>query len=74
MTPEDIGHRFRFHPVDTLERRIGHERVRTMCGTLASELNDLLPEGREKSLAVTNLEQVMFWANAAIARNLTPSV
>jgi hypothetical protein len=27
------------------------------------------PEGRELSLALSNLEEVMFWANAAIARN-----
>ena len=27
------------------------------------------PESREQSLALTNLEQAVFWANAAIARN-----
>jgi hypothetical protein len=27
-----------------------------------------LPEGREKALAVTHLEEVMMWSNAAIAR------
>lgn len=31
-------------------------------------LNARLPEGRETALAFTNLEQVMFWANAAMAR------
>jgi hypothetical protein len=33
----------------------------------------MVPEGREKALALTNLEQVMFWANAAIAREGGPS-
>lgn len=27
------------------------------------------PTSREQSLALTNLEQAIFWANAAIARN-----
>jgi len=30
---------------------------------------DEVPSGRERSLAMTNLEQAVFWANAAIARN-----
>lgn len=27
------------------------------------------PDGREKSLAITNLEMAKFWASAAVARN-----
>ena len=27
------------------------------------------PQSREQSLALTNVEQAIFWANAAIARN-----
>jgi len=33
-----------------------------------TDSNDVVPDGREMSLAITNLEQVMFWANAALAR------
>lgn len=36
---------------------------------LARVLNENCPPSRELSLAMTNLEQVIFWANAAIARN-----
>lgn len=69
MTPEDITNRFMFHPASDTATQEAHELVRAMCLNLAGSLNDLLPEGREKSLAMTTLETVMFWGNAAIARN-----
>lgn len=68
MTSEEIKNRFAFHPADTRERQEAHEAVRGQLRYAADYLNDLLPEGREKSLAVTKLEEAMFWANAAIAR------
>jgi hypothetical protein len=68
MAPEDIANRFDFHAATTEEKRNEHTSVRQACRRLADELNERLPEGREKSLAITNLEQVMFWANAAVAR------
>jgi hypothetical protein len=64
---EDIRRRFAFHPADATTGP-QHDQVRDACYDLAEELNDLLPDGREKSLAITNLEQTMMWANAAIAR------
>lgn len=68
MQPADIEHRFAFHAATTQEKRDEHTSVRQHCRRLADELNERLPEGREKALAVTKLEEVMFWANAAIAR------
>jgi hypothetical protein len=68
VTPEDIENRFAFHPASDDEKRMAHTSVRQSCLQLALFLNDRLPEGREKSLAVTNLEEVMFWGNAALAR------
>ncbi|MFJ2719359.1 hypothetical protein [Streptomyces sp. NPDC087437] len=68
MQPADIEHRFAFHAAPTQEKREEHASVRQACRRLADELNDQLPEGREKALAITKLEEVMFWANAAIAR------
>jgi hypothetical protein len=67
MSPEDIDNRFRFHPASP-EKAKKHEFVRDLCKMTAHDLNDRLPEGREKSLAITHLEEVMYWANAAIAR------
>lgn len=68
MDKNEINNRFRFHPASTESRQHAHELVRNQCGTLARILNDELPEGREKSTVMTKLEEVMFWANAAIAR------
>lgn len=69
MQPADIAHRFAFHPATTEEKRDEHTSVRQNCRRLADFLNERLPEGREKSLAITHLEEVMFWGNAAIARD-----
>ena len=68
MDKRDIKNRFDFHPATTEEKRNEHTSVRQQCYQLAEFLNEKLPEGREKSLAITHLEEVMFWGNAALAR------
>lgn len=68
MTPSDIDHRFTHHPPTAIKVE-RHESVRADAKALAHRLNETLPEGREKSLAITHLEEVVFWANAAIARS-----
>lgn len=70
MQSQEIDHRFDFHPATTEEKRAEHGSVRHACASLAHFINENVPEGREKSLAITNLEQTMFWANAAIAREI----
>lgn len=67
-TLEDIENRFSFHPANTVDRQQFHGWVRTRCESLATYLNDAIPPGREQALALTKLEEVMFWANAAVAR------
>lgn len=68
MDSADIANRFVFHAATTEEKRDAHTSVRFHCLQLADFLNERLPEGREKSLAITHLEEVMMWGNAALAR------
>lgn len=71
MARDDIKHRFDFHQATTEEKRNEHTSVRGHIGMTAFYLDENLPDGREKALAITKLEEAMFWANAAIARNKT---
>jgi hypothetical protein len=67
MDKAELQNRFDYHP-PTDERARAHTRIRTYLLQMAEEFNESLPEGREKSLAITKLEEAMFWANAALAR------
>lgn len=69
MNTDDINNRFEYHAPRNKEEVEDHERVRWLTHAVALKLNDILPEGREKSLALTHLEEAMMWANAALARN-----
>ena len=68
MTNEQIANNFTYHaPFGSQPLRYGI--LRTTARDLAVTINANCPESREKSLALTNLEQAIFWANASIARN-----
>lgn len=68
MDSGDIATRFDFHAAPSQEKRDAHSSVRQTLRRAADALNGQLPEGREKALAVTKLEEAMLWANAALAR------
>lgn len=71
MDRVDLETRFTYHqPVCDLTRD-AHGAIRMWCAELASRINAVCPEGREKALAMTKLEEVMFWANGSIARSGT---
>lgn len=73
MDSNDLDNRFKYHPPKDAETQYAHEQVRDNCLALAVNVIDrFCPESREKSLAITKLEEVMMWANAAIARNPVP--
>lgn len=68
MTPEQIANIFTYHPPfgDQPHR---YQEIRLHARNLAERINSCCPESREKSLALTNLQQAVMWANASIAIN-----
>jgi hypothetical protein len=46
-----------------------YEALRSKAKELAYLIDELCPTSRERSVAMTELETAVFWANAAIARN-----
>lgn len=69
MDPQEIHDRFMHHP-PTETRAVVHENARRWVRETAESFDQHLPESREKSLALTRLEEALFWANAAIARHM----
>lgn len=67
MKQDDLDNRFTFHPVRGNEAAV-YATVRRLALDLARSLDELVPDGRELSLAITHLEEAVFWANAGIAR------
>jgi len=63
-----IAHDFGYHAPTTPEIAKRHEDIRAQCRQLAQWLAEKLPAGRERSLALTKVEEAGHWANAAIAR------
>jgi hypothetical protein len=65
---KNIENNFVYHTPSGMQQA-RYESIRAHCKTLAVYLATECPPSRELSLALTNLEQCHFWANAAIARN-----
>lgn len=43
--------------------------LRAKAKEMAAMILEMCPESRERSVALTELETALFWANASIARN-----
>lgn len=57
------------YPLEPGDRReAAHVAVRLQIRKTMEIIGASVPEGRERSLALTKLEEAMFWANAGIAR------
>jgi hypothetical protein len=67
---ERIEGDFTYHAPDgeTAERYI---KLRRDAKALAKLMVELCVDSRERSVAITKLEEALFWANAAIARGKT---
>jgi hypothetical protein len=65
---ESIEKSFTYHsPKEGPEK---YNKIRKAFKELAYLIDEEVPNSREKSVAMTNLETANFWANAGIARNL----
>lgn len=73
LTHDALAHRFQFHPADAQNTKDAHQAIRDGCLDLADTVVELTgAPSREQSIAITKLEEVMMWANAAIARGDGP--
>ena len=63
---EELENRFRFHPA-TKVTGPKHDEVRNTLRAVALWVLDDIPPSRERSLALTSLQEAMMWCNAAIA-------
>ena len=63
-----IENAFTYHqPKNDQSQR--YTELRDLAKHLAIKMSELCPPSRELSIAMTNLEQAVMWANASIARN-----
>jgi hypothetical protein len=69
ISKEDLENRFSFHPAEDEVTRQAHQTVRDTCLRMAVDFVKIVPDGREQDEALDKIEEVMFWANAGIARN-----
>lgn len=66
-----LENRYTYHaPFGTQQER--YVAMREKAKELAYLIEQSCPESREKSLAHTNLQQTIMWANASIAINEKP--
>lgn len=67
---DELANRHAYHaPANTTIVNL-HEAVRRRTFELAEWLSDTLPESREKSQALTDVDNAMLHANAAVARHM----
>jgi hypothetical protein len=71
MEKAELEKRFTYHNPNP-EQTQKLENIRKNMKWLAELLDEMCPESREKSLALTQLEQAQFWANASIVRSENP--
>jgi len=67
-TDAELENRFLYHPpTDAAKWR--HTAISQLTLELAKKIVTLTPASRQQSLALTHLEEVRMWANAAVACN-----
>lgn len=67
---DELAHRHAYHAPTSDSVIELHEQVRRSTYALAQWLNEVLLESREKSQALTDVDNAMLHANAAVARHM----
>ena len=68
MKAIDIENVFTYHtPTDNQPSR--YQTLRATAKDLALAVEELCPDSREKSIAMTKIQEASMWANASIAIN-----
>jgi hypothetical protein len=68
MKKTEIENNFTYHkpmPHDLIK----YERLRNMAKEYCELVNELCPDSKEKSNAITKIEESNMWSNASITRN-----
>ena len=65
---EQNAHNFKYH-IPRQGQADVYAEIRRKARELADMLAAQCPNSRERSLAITKIEEAVFWANASIARS-----
>jgi hypothetical protein len=68
MPEYPIDTNFKYHAPDD-EQQAFYVGFRNTAKALASDILEHIPDCRERSLALTKLEECVMWGNAGVARN-----
>ncbi len=68
MSTPNLKHIFTYHEPKNQEQLDRYKWIRDTAREFGEAIVRLCPDSRERSLAITKLEETVMWANAAIAR------
>ena len=67
---KQFDRRFIYHEVEEgSDTEKNYQYIREAAKSFSLLIYEVVPDSREKSLALTKIEEAMMWANASIARN-----
>lgn len=68
INEDELENRFKYHPPKEGQPAL-YEAIRDAAFQYAKLINVIVPDSREKSLALTKLDEVVFHSNSGIARH-----
>ncbi len=68
MSLNEISSRFKTYPMDDKAKRKS-DKIRGDVADLADTIDMYCTESREKSIALTKLEECLMWVNKCLSRN-----